>query len=67
MTDPNIPPLTGAQKAWAAFVIGVLIAIATAVAGALTDGWSTSDTWMVVIVTLGAVGSGLGVYTVRNR
>jgi len=67
MTDPNLPPLTTAAKAWIAFVIGVVITVATAIAGALVDGWSTADTWMVIIVALGAVGSGLGVYTVPNR
>lgn len=65
--NPNVPPISGPQKAWAAFIIGVLIAVATAIAGAIVDGWSAADTWMVIIVALGAVGSGLGVYRVPNK
>lgn len=66
MSNP-LPPLTTAAKAWAGFVIGVLMSEAAVVTGALADGsWSTGDTVAAGIAFIGAVGTGLGVYQVSN-
>lgn len=67
--EPNQPPpLTGPQKAWAAFIIGVLVSLGAAITAALADGvWSTGDTIAVVIAVVGSVGAGLGVYQIPNK
>ena len=66
MTDPNFPPLTGTQKAWAGFVISLVLSVLTAVAQALTDG-TVKTVLLIVGVAVTAVGTGLGVYQTANR
>lgn len=67
MTTPTTPPLSGVQKAWAGFVIGILMSMGAVVTAALADGvWSTNDTIAAVIAFVGSVGVGLGVWATPN-
>lgn len=65
MTDPT-PPLTGAQKAWAGFAISLLLSVITAVVGVLAEG-TTKTVLIIVLVALTSIGTGLGVYNVKNK
>lgn len=68
MTDPTVPPLTQAQKAWAGFFISLLLAMAAAVTEPIASGtWTPANTLSVVIAGLTSVGTGLGVYWTPNR
>ena len=66
MTDPTFPPLTGPQKAWAAFVISLVLSVLTAVSQALTDG-TVKTVLLIVGVAVTSIGTGLGVYQVSNQ
>ena len=60
-----IPPLTSNEKAWAAFVIGTLVASINIVAAVLTVG--TAQVVLLVIGGIvGTIGNGLGVYQITN-
>lgn len=65
MTDPNLPALTTATKAWVGFVVSLLLSILTAVSQMLTDG-TTKNVLLVVGVALTSIGTGLGVYQASN-
>lgn len=65
MTNPT-PALTTNAKAWAGFVISLLLSILTAVSQMLTDG-TTKNVLLVVGVALTSIGTGLGVYQVTNQ
>lgn len=68
MTDPTTPPLTGPQKAWAGFIISLLLSMAAVFAEPIASGtWTPANTLAVIIAGLTAVGTGLGVYTVENK
>jgi hypothetical protein len=60
------PVLTTAAKAWAGFVISLLMSILTAVSQMLTEG-TTKNVLLVVGVALTSIGTGLGVYQVTNQ
>jgi len=67
MTDPT-PPLTGAQKAWAGFVISLVLATIAAVVPVLAVSNPDVAVWVGVVgAIVTAVGTGLGVYTVTNQ
>lgn len=64
-TDPGVPTLTTATKAWVAFFLSLVLSVLTAVTQVLADG--TAKTVLLVVgVALTAVGTGLGVYQARN-
>ncbi len=66
--SPSGPPISGTQKAWAGFIIGILMSMGAVVTAALADGvWSTGDTIAAVIALVGSVGVGLGVYQTPNQ
>ena len=69
MTDPiETPPLTGTQKAWAGFVISLVMATLTAAVVPLTTGEWTPAAWVsVALAFVTAVGTGLGVYQIENK
>lgn len=66
MTEPTLPPLTTNAKAWAGFIISLLLSILAAVVAVLTEG-TTKTVLTIVMVAVTAVGTGLGVYQVSNR
>jgi len=68
MTEPITPPLTGSQKAWAGFVISLVLATIAALVPVLAVSNPDVAVWVGVIgAVVTAIGTGLGVYTVTNK
>lgn len=58
----ELPPIPTAAKAWVAFVIGLLLVVATTSATVLLDGWQPQDAWLIGIAVLSWLGTTFGVY-----